>query len=216
MAAFYTRLASGSDGSIACMSTESPDRSKSKSRTVELIVQRPVKDNNVSNLIRYIDRIVALTKAFAWPLLCLSLFMYLRHPIIAVASQMPTIISQSSKLSVGTLSFEIRERADATGNRELGALIEGLSPEAVEDLLKIGRNSWIQLISREERRGRDRYFFPTEKRLRSLIELVERQSAWQRVRESNLPLNFIQSRNFLGAFCGGKRECRSASRYFRR
>ena len=87
------------------------------------------------------EAFVALVKALAWPLLILYLFAVLRVPLTKTIELLPQKFSESTKFSVGSLSFEIQQSAEARGNPELGKLIGGLSPKAVETLLKIGKTT---------------------------------------------------------------------------
>jgi hypothetical protein len=88
--------------------------------------------------IKFFEAGARLIGSLAWPLLILFLFLSLRQQITAVFSAIPTKLSESTKVAIGSLSFEI---AKQTGDPQLPKLIEALSANGLTILMVTGNES---------------------------------------------------------------------------
>jgi hypothetical protein len=119
-----------------------------------------------------LELVVQLVKAAAWPVLALVVILSIRAPLIRSANLLPKMLEQSTsaKVSAGGLSIEIQRAATAAGIPQLGELIRGLSPEAVELLLDTGKRRQGYVGSSRERE----YTFPSAADKKVLLELKEK------------------------------------------
>ncbi len=90
--------------------------------------------------VRHVEAFVSLMKVIIWPLVILFFFWMLYAPLIRMIGILPDKLLASTKVSVGSLSFEIQQSARAAGSPELAQLISGLSPLAIEQLLNTARS----------------------------------------------------------------------------
>ena len=88
-----------------------------------------------------------------WPVVLLVAVALFYSPMRRIAEVLPEKFEQSSEIGIGGLSVKIRERAAATGNVELAEIINGLSEEAIEWLLKFGDGSHRVIASNNGRDG---------------------------------------------------------------
>lgn len=91
-----------------------------------------------SKQLKYFTIATEFVKAIAWPSVILYLFHVLHVPIMNIVAVLPSKITQSTKVSVGSLSFEIQQAAIAAGTPQTAALIGDLSPSAIKLIMKIG------------------------------------------------------------------------------
>lgn len=139
---------------------------------ITLIIPKEDQPNNKFSDTKALEHFVTLVKALAWPILILFLFVVLRVPLTQTIELLPQKFSESTKFSVGSLSFEIQQSAKATGNPELANLIGGLSPKAVETLLKVGKTT-TSLVSYSP--DSQIYYLPDEEELDALAELENKK-----------------------------------------
>ena len=128
--------------------------------------------------LKQLELFVQLVQALAWPLLILLLFVFLQKPLRRVLAVLPEKISESKKLTVGGLSFELQETAKAAGNPELAQLIGGLSTEAIKKLLRSSGTSHQLVGTYRPLNGPTEYFLPSSEEEAPLLEL-ERQGLLQ-------------------------------------
>lgn len=138
-------------------------------RTLDVTFHRP--NTQPALLLRVLQLLGTLLKTLAWPTFAFVLFFYLREPMLNIAKRIPDMLAKSSKVSIGTLSFELREQAQAIGAPQFADLIQGLSPAAIEQLLRIGRSSSMLVGSGE---NESEYFLPSERAMAALLELDEK------------------------------------------
>lgn len=107
-----------------------------------------------SKHLQYFEGVVSLVIAFRWPVLILLFYLLFRGPISESVGLLPQVISQSSKITIGSLALEINQTAQATGNPRLIRAIGGLSPAAIKMLLRIGEGDfeWRYVPSSDEER----------------------------------------------------------------
>ena len=113
-----------------------------------------------------------LIGSLAWPLLILFVFLYLRGQVTQVLSALPKKLSESTKFSLGTLSFEAGQTANATGSADIAKVIEGLSANAVTILLEVGNSSSMFAYSAP---GQEEYWFPSKGIFDALNELEQKK-----------------------------------------
>lgn len=75
-------------------------------------------------------------KVLIWPLILVGVFFAFRDPLTATIQLIPEKLRESKKVSVGSLSFEIEERAARQGDARAVAGLRHLSEEAISLLLR--------------------------------------------------------------------------------
>jgi hypothetical protein len=142
--------------------------------------------------LRYVAAVTDFLKAAAWPLIVLLAYVEFRGPLHQAVAVLPQKLSESQKVSVGSLSFEIERRATAIGDPELGSLIGGLSSSAIELMLRINRNQSSSMISYSDHTGQRTYHLPKEDEFIALAELER-----NRLLDAGVPL--AEYRSFVSA-----------------
>lgn len=91
------------------------------------------------------ENINDLIGTILWPVLILIFFVIYRKQISYVAQLLLNKLELSSKISVGSLSFEIEKTAKQYGNFGLGKIIKNLTEPSIRKLLTLGsgRHSMI-------------------------------------------------------------------------
>lgn len=120
--------------------------------------------------LKLFEALTNFIKAAAWPLIAIAVFLEFRQPIREAVAVIPKKMSESQKLTVGSLSIEIEKRANAVGDPELATLIDGLSPQAIELMLRLKREGTSVASSS----GGDEpsiYYFPKAEEYLTLKEL---------------------------------------------
>lgn len=85
-----------------------------------------------------IEAISSLIKSIAWPLIVLVFFCFNCNSIKKVFDEIPQKFKDSDKVTIGSLSLEITQKANQLGDPQLGELTKGLSSKAIEELLTTG------------------------------------------------------------------------------
>src|SRR5262249_38124623 len=89
-----------------------------------------------------------------WPMIALIGLIFFYPSINRIAELLPGKFEQSSEITIGSLiSLKIQEQAKASGNEELAKIIEGLSKDAIEWILKIGNSPHRVIGSDDGRTG---------------------------------------------------------------
>lgn len=88
--------------------------------------------------IRVFEATVTLVRALAWPILLILVYLNFRGPIDQSVELIPQMLAQSSKVTIGSLAFEISRSVQATGNAQLINAVGGVSPDALKLLLSVG------------------------------------------------------------------------------
>jgi hypothetical protein len=76
-------------------------------------------------------------KTVAWPLLVLLFFFIFRDPVRRTLDLIPNKLERADKGNIGTLSWEIQQRAGDKGGTDLAQRVGTLSPAAIEELMRI-------------------------------------------------------------------------------
>jgi hypothetical protein len=97
-------------------------------RKIDMTEQRKTTFENINDLF----------KAILWPLIVLIIFFSYKAELNDIIRLIPKKLESSSKISVGSLSFEIEKTARKTGNEELGEIIKNLSEGSIRKLLTLG------------------------------------------------------------------------------
>ena len=120
--------------------------------------------------------VLGFTKVLIWPLLIVTLFVSYRGPIRTGVDGLAQRIASADKVSIGSLSLEMRKQAQAIGDEDLARRVGELSPQATQLLLRaspVGKNI---LVSVGRRGDKDPTFgLPTAKNLAALRELKARE-----------------------------------------
>jgi len=137
-----------------------------------------------------------LIKTLIWPVILLLLLILYGKPIGKTINLLPGKLEQSSKVSVGSLSFEIEKTAISTGNRDLADMIKNLSETSLRKLLTIGYGSLIFTVSSEydkNGKGEKRYLTPQH-----IVEFQELEKNKLIAGEESID-NFLKYFKSLGA-----------------
>lgn len=125
-----------------------------------------------ASLLQVLETFASIIKTVTLPLVLLFLFFEFRSPLSDIARLLPQKIDQAYKVSAGGLSIEIERSAKASGNPELAKLIDGLSRNALEILLRSSKNeSSIMSTSPGASPGQVVYNIPHTAEIAALQEL---------------------------------------------
>lgn len=106
------------------MSVAPPEKSVTRRRRAfDVNIHRP--NTQPTLLLRVLQLLSTLLKTLAWPTFAFVLFFYLREPTREIAKRIPDMLANSSKVSIGTLTLELREQAKAIGAPQFADLIQG-------------------------------------------------------------------------------------------
>lgn len=108
-----------------------------------------------------VGQCIALIKAAAWPVVVLVLYSQLHVPITKLFEELPKALSQSSKLSVGSLSIEI-QRSLKLSDPLLADKLKGLSESEIQELLDLYPLGW-QWIGHSN--DKTHYYFTRQERI---------------------------------------------------
>ena len=95
------------------------------------------------------ENINDLIKSLLWPFIILVLFLNYRSEFNDIIRIIPRKLESSSKISMGSLSFEIEKTAKNSGNEELGIIIKNLSEKGIRKLITLG-TEYHRLMLRTE------------------------------------------------------------------
>lgn len=112
--------------------------------SIQLVTPKEEKPSREPQTLKYIDSLASLIKALGWPIIVLLIFLMLKGQIFSLFEQLP--YSQSTKIAVGSFSFEVKQAARQIGDPQLAKLLEGLSPEALSALMEM-RSGYQALVS---------------------------------------------------------------------
>lgn len=124
----------------------------------------------------WLDLLTAITsflKVTLWPGLVVIFFLSYLEPIDRLLNQLPEKFSDATKVGFGGLYLEIGKQAAAEGNPELAERLGALSPEAIRQLLEIGRSNHIFAHSPSRGDGETYYAVPNKKVRTALRELSD-------------------------------------------
>jgi hypothetical protein len=120
--------------------------------------------------------LIDLTQALAWPLVALYALIYFRSPLRCALELLPEKLRNVSKVTVGSLSFEVQAYLQATGDNELLTVLPKVSRRAFEKLLdlKVTNHHYV-LCARGTKVGAmgEGYLLRTDETLSPLRELEE-------------------------------------------
>ena len=129
---------------------------------------------------------IELLRIVAWPALVLALVIVYRVPIRSVMESLATKFAEASKVTIGTLSLEIQEKARQIGSSELARQVGTLSPSAIQELLQTPQHGTMILLSTGEQDAVSTFALPSQSVLGALTELESK--------------NMIRFREKLGSF----------------
>lgn len=115
--------------------------------------------------------ILALIKTLVWPIVILTIYLQVKDPILHTFQQIPGALSQSQKLSVGTLSFEIERSLETDGDQELKDRIRGLSYDEFVELHRLYRRGRCWVVFSFDRK---RFFLPGQQQIELWSKLSDR------------------------------------------
>jgi hypothetical protein len=107
------------------------------------------------------DQFISLAKAVSWPVVVLVLYFQLRVPITKLFEELPKALSQSSKLTIGSLSVDI-QRSVALSDSHLAEKLKGLSEGDIQELLDLYPNGWGWVGSSDDK---THYYFTKEDKI---------------------------------------------------
>lgn len=109
-------------------------------------------------------------RVLAWPLIIVGLIAVYRPPLGRMIDSLATKLEAANKVTIGSLSLEIQERARQLGSLELAEDLEELSPDAVAVLMRTPRDGRMILMSTNSERP-DEFGAPSQNELEALGEL---------------------------------------------
>jgi hypothetical protein len=114
-----------------------------KQPSKNIITKKPAQKDRTKQIGSYIDLISKCINLVNWPIVAIIIIILFYSPFKRIVELIPGKFEQSSEISIGTiLSLKIQEQAKASGNEELATIIEGLSKDSIEWILKIGDGSY--------------------------------------------------------------------------
>jgi len=126
------------------------------------------------NTLEIAKLIVELVRAMAWPMLALLVLILFYKPIRLAITGIAEKFGTANKLTFGSLSIEIANKARELGDPVLAAGIGALSPVAIEQLLRAptsGSKSLLAWAHLESARG---LYLPPPPEISALAELETR------------------------------------------
>lgn len=123
--------------------------------------------------LRVFESTIDAVKALAWPALVVAVIVVFFAPIERMVNGVATKLELADKVSIGSLSLEIVQRAREAGSPELAAQVGSLSPQAIERLLLTPRTGDVILLSTTSNHP-DQLGLPKKARLDALIELSQK------------------------------------------
>lgn len=118
--------------------------------------------------LRVLELTIEAAKVLVWPIFALAILIVFISPIERIASGLATKLEMADKVSFGSLSLEIVEKAREAGSPDLAAQIGKLTPAAIEQLLLTPRTGDVVLPSTV---GANLLVIPKKKQLDALTEL---------------------------------------------
>jgi hypothetical protein len=100
--------------------------------------EKPSTIKETNNKGEIFSNIVKLVQALAWPALAFFLFIFYRDPFSRSIEQIPDLIGHASEMKLGSVSFKIEQKAQASSDTKLADALRGLSPDARRILLERG------------------------------------------------------------------------------
>jgi hypothetical protein len=97
-------------------------------------------------LLDRLSKAAGIFKAILWPLVIIAVAIWLRNPIRAIAQVLPDKILSASKVSFFSFSLEVQRQATARGTPQVAAVLRKISPAAIEQLLKVGKDGGRGLV----------------------------------------------------------------------
>jgi hypothetical protein len=137
----------------------------------QLIRSRSHNDQRFGIFLEISTTFVELIRAVIWPLLIVILFFTFQNPIEEIMKELPKKLSDANKFSIGSLSFEIQQQAQSSGNIELAMRLGNLSAGAIAHLIKMGNSHHILVGESLIEDGIQTYFLPDNNRLELIFEL---------------------------------------------
>lgn len=120
--------------------------------------------------------LIEFLRVVVWPFLILLLLAVYHGPAGRAIEAVATRLASADKVSVGSLSFEIREQALEIGNSELAERLDDLSPGAIQMLLQIplADEEGEHLVYLPDPGEGDFYELPPAAEMESLKELQDK------------------------------------------
>ncbi len=144
---------------------------------------RPASDKRDGNVLEWLRTVVEFAKVLAWPIFAFVMVVWLHEPIFAIIKLIPEQLGAANEVTIASFTVKIDRNAKAHGKPQLAAILTGLSPDAVEQLMKTGRANSIGLLSTTRGRTPPEHSTPNDRDLSVLGEL-ERAGLIQVVRFS--------------------------------
>lgn len=95
------------------------------------------------------ENINDLIKALLWPVIIFIFFLSYRSEFNSIVKLIPKKLENSSKITIGSLSFEIEKTAKESGNGELAEIIKNLSERGIRKLLTLGSGRHSLMVRNE-------------------------------------------------------------------
>ena len=116
----------------------------------EIQLQSPVEKkepDSHSAQLEWFKTITELIKSLSWPIVALIVLLTFHGPLARVISLVPQKLEDATKVTIGTLSVEIQQKALMQGQTKVADGFSKLSPGAVARLLRYGKGTTHSVIS---------------------------------------------------------------------
>jgi hypothetical protein len=120
----------------------------------------------------YLEKITSLLKVILWPLITIIIVAIFWTPISHIIGILPSTLSETSKLSIGEFSLELRQQAITQGYPELADRLGGLSVNALNVLFLTDDVGDYGLVSYNS--DQTEFYLPNQTYLGGLMELEEK------------------------------------------
>lgn len=113
---------------------------------------------------------IKLVTGLAWPLFAIGVLLAYKEPVGQAIAATAKKFEAANKVAIGGLQLEIEEQARNAGNPELARRLAGLTPDAVRELLEVGRSKTI-LVGRPAEGSPIEYSIPGPSKMLVVREL---------------------------------------------
>ena len=123
-------------------------------------IQSSIEKSRLQRTESIIDIIAKMLRLLTWPLLILIIIIVFNSPISQTINLIPEMFEKSTEIEIANfLHLKVQEKAKSSGNEELASIIEGLSKEGIEWILKLGEGSYRVIGTDGGRTGEVTHYF---------------------------------------------------------
>lgn len=127
-----------------------------------------------SGAVRVAELCIEALKVLAWPCVAIVAFFAFYAQLQDIASGVATKMREADKVTIGSLSLEIKERVREVSNDALAEQVGKLTPQAIEQLLRIADGNNFSLFSSSDDQKALILGVPQQVQLNAIYELEKR------------------------------------------